>query len=289
MGIALSALTEIQQAGYLAKGAALLDIGSSNLYSASEEGIRSFLSHFGVKMPSDKVIQRLSKGSGYDPVRGGTNDSFVGELLELAGLEYLAFDIADGYKTEIFDLNRQEVSARDRERFDVVVNFGTTEHLLNQLNAFKTIHDACKVGGVMIHNLPACGWIDHGYITYTARFFFDLASCNGYEIERLSFEGPLPGKNLYDSSRDFLPYFPSLQKTLNQVKGSPLEHMIVPDIALTVYFKKVKADKFFTTMETTTSVGKIYLNEAKNRSLPQKAAIATLVKAAVNKLSSLKK
>jgi hypothetical protein len=45
-------------------------------------------------------------------------------------------------------LNHEPTPQKFVGDFDLVVNFGTTEHLLNQYNAFKVIHDATKVGGV---------------------------------------------------------------------------------------------------------------------------------------------
>jgi hypothetical protein len=33
------------------------------------------------------------------------------------------------------------------------VNFGTTEHVANQLNAFKLIHDLAAKGCIMVHTL----------------------------------------------------------------------------------------------------------------------------------------
>ncbi|WP_417798466.1 hypothetical protein [Terasakiella pusilla] len=258
MGITLSALKNMQEMGYVESGVKFLDIGSSNLYSAHLKELREFLSAFkDVRNLSDEDIERLSKGSLYDPVKGGLNESFVGELLEWVNIDYQSFDIADGYKTKIFDLNKQEIDAEHFEKYDVVANFGTTEHLLNQMNAFGAIHDATKVGGVMIHEVPACGWIDHGYITYTARFFYDLATANKYEIDHLAFSGPLPGKKLYDSVHAFKSYFPSFEKTLKEAP-EVLKEMQIPDISIFICLKKKKSGKFITSLETSTSVGDVY-------------------------------
>src|SRR3990172_13378955 len=108
-------------------------------------------------------------------------------------MEYLAFDIAYGYRTTILDLNCAVLPASLQKRFDLVLNFGTTEHILNQLNCFKVIHDATKVGGYIYHSLPAVGYVNHGYITYTGRCFFDVAGFNEYELVACWFDGPSGG------------------------------------------------------------------------------------------------
>ena len=66
-------------------------------------------------------------------------------------------------------------------RFGLVTNFGTTEHIANQLNAFKVIHDLAAVHGVMMHHLPAQGMLNHGLVNYNPKFFWMLARSNGYK------------------------------------------------------------------------------------------------------------
>ncbi|OBI36264.1 hypothetical protein A5709_16865 [Mycobacterium sp. E1386] len=67
-------------------------------------------------------------------------------------------------------------------RFDVCINNGTSEHVFNQANCYKAIHDHTAPGGVMIHWTPCLGWIDHGFYNIQPGFFHDLATANGYEI-----------------------------------------------------------------------------------------------------------
>ncbi len=125
MGITLKKIADLQRCGVLPAGGRVLDIGSSNLYSATAIDINSFLDSYGIKA-SPELIEKLSAGSAYGP-NGGLNESFVGELLELVGIKYLAFDIADGFKTKFFNLNNQSLAWKHRGAFDTVLNFGTTE------------------------------------------------------------------------------------------------------------------------------------------------------------------
>lgn len=67
-------------------------------------------------------------------------------------------------------------------QFDVVINNGTAEHVFNIAQVFASIHAACKVGGLMIHDAPFTGWIDHGFYCLQPTLFYDLAAVNGYEM-----------------------------------------------------------------------------------------------------------
>jgi len=185
MGIAFSMIEKLQDLGLFGAGrVSVLDIGSSNLYSASAEGIQRFLATHGVASTPEltQFANRLADGSAYDAVHGGTNGAFVGELLEKACMKYAAIDIADGYRTTILDLNHANAPPDLLDACDLVLNFGTTEHLLNQYNAFKVMHDSTKVGGFIVNSLPCVGYSNHGYFTYTPRCFFDLAGYNEYEV-----------------------------------------------------------------------------------------------------------
>jgi SAM-dependent methyltransferase len=263
MGISFWALDRLRSINALPAGASVLDIGSSNLYTATRAELRDFLVWYGKDENTDEFasfLDRIANGSAYSPTVGGSNNSFVGELLERAGLRYLSLDIADGYRTEIFDLNRRSLDDNLRGTFDAVINYGTTEHVLNQLNAFRVIHDAAKPGAYMVHSVPAVGYADHGYFTYTPRLFLDIASYNGYELVSCEFQGPTTGKGLFGIVQIYQTYFPALSETLKQADCSEFSNSNVPDIGISVVFRKKNNAGFCVPMEMSTSVGDISAN-----------------------------
>jgi hypothetical protein len=76
--------------------------------------------------------------------------------------------------------------------FDLVTNFGTTEHIEpNQFEPFLHIHNLCKVGGIMIHEVPVFGhWPGHCRYYYDENFFLYLSEKNNYDIlemERINY------------------------------------------------------------------------------------------------------
>jgi len=91
-----------------------------------------------------------------------------------------------------------------RERFDLVINHGTVEHIFNIAQVFKTIHDHCAVGGLMIHEAPFTGWIDHGFFCLQPTLFCDLATANGYQIRLLTIEVIHPLQIIQAESREHI-------------------------------------------------------------------------------------
>jgi SAM-dependent methyltransferase len=114
-----------------------------------------------------------------------TPESPSGRLLWSAfGMQSKSVDI-DGGDIRI-DLNKGHVPWRYRGAFDFAVNAGTTEHVANQGNAFAAIHDLVRPGGLMVHQVPAYGNIDHGFFGYQPKFFHRLSKANDYEVAQLT-------------------------------------------------------------------------------------------------------
>jgi hypothetical protein len=100
---------------------------------------------------------------------------YARELYEWLGFHYSAIDI-DGSPGSIpLDLNYDDVPAQELGKYQLVTNFGTTEHAANQLNAFKIIHELTSLGGIMVHAVPAQGFFNHDLVNNNPRFFWLLA------------------------------------------------------------------------------------------------------------------
>lgn len=89
-------------------------------------------------------------------------------------------------KPEAYAIQKDLREPLNMGEFDSVTNAGTTEHVTTKkgfYNAFKNIHEACKIGGVMVHENPQTGnWKGHGEHYMTEGFYIDLATDMGYEI-----------------------------------------------------------------------------------------------------------
>lgn len=120
------------------------------------------------------------------------------DYFELLGIEHISIDIIEHQKCIYTDLREPF----DLGEFDIVTNFGTCEHIDGSLYIpFKNIHNACKPGGIMIHENPATGhWPGHGQHYFTMGFYTAIAKTCGYVIEDLCEEfamgNTLDGKNI---------------------------------------------------------------------------------------------
>lgn len=185
MGIAgadLVMMMKLHDTGRLNRGARILDLGAQNLFCrGSEHLVSAFINKFSPGLAVDAAkLQALANGA------------YAGELFTLVGFKYRCLDVFEAPNGIVFDLNFDVVPGDMREAFDLVMNHGTTEHLLNQYNAFKCVHEFTAPGGVMIHSLPFQGYVDHGFFSYSGKFFNRLAEFNGYEMVDLGFSESAP-------------------------------------------------------------------------------------------------
>jgi hypothetical protein len=159
--------------GHVPVGAHIAELGTQQLKAAPDE-VLSFVRFFrdrGVSVSvSDSEAAEMGSGA------------YLGRLLKAVGFQYTALDIFEAADTRVFDLNIQFVPEDLRARFDLVTNYGTTEHVLNQMLAMRSIHDLVKPGGIIHHDLPMGGYYLHCYFVYRPGLLHDLASANGYDL-----------------------------------------------------------------------------------------------------------
>jgi len=158
---------ELHRRGELPQGGALLEIGEANWYGdiAPPEEIATDLKQFLWQAESRELL----------PFH--TVKAIYRWLLKCKKIDSIDFD---GPTSEKRDLNTAEVSKACN--YDVVINHGTAEHIFNVANVFRLMHDQCKSGGLMIHESPFTGWIDHGFWTVQPTAYYDLAHANSYDM-----------------------------------------------------------------------------------------------------------
>ena len=67
------------------------------------------------------------------------------------------------------------------QQYDTVFDGGCLEHIYNVPQALVNISNACKIGGQIIHILPANNYCGHGFYQFSPELFFSLYSeRNGY-------------------------------------------------------------------------------------------------------------
>jgi hypothetical protein len=149
-------------------------------------------------MPEEAVfsfIRKIRPDFDRKEIAGGLPSNSFGvvyacEMWHRCGLEYLSYDVTEAPYSKVFDLNFHTVPHEDRHSASIVTNIGTTEHIANQLNAFRTAHDLLKVGGVAIHSVPFTGMLNHGLVNYHPKFFVSLIINNRYRLRAAQLSGP---------------------------------------------------------------------------------------------------
>jgi hypothetical protein len=112
------------------------------------------------------------------------------ELFRDSPYRYRCLDLYPGEFTIVADLNSYSVPERERAQFDLITNIGTTEHVTDQVNAFRVMHDFGKVGTRFAHSVPFTGYLNHGLYNYNPLFFVFLSAANEYEIQTMGLSPP---------------------------------------------------------------------------------------------------
>jgi SAM-dependent methyltransferase len=155
--------------GFFRMPAAIADIGCQQLSHSKNKNVRTFAEYFG-RPVDEKVLAAFD------------HYSYMGDLYRAAGFDYVSLDIVDAPYVFHFDLNTDQIPSLLRGRYDIVINSGTSEHVLNQLNALKAIHDLAKPGGLIYSMFLLNGFGSHGLLRYCSRFVELLAAANKYDV-----------------------------------------------------------------------------------------------------------
>ena len=240
----LPLLRKLKQQGHIANGSAVIEIGAQQLDDSFIKATRDIAivgRLFGALMPPPAFT--------WTGARSDT-DLLAGAPLARAfwtwlGLDYASIDI-DGSPGSIpLDLNYDEVPTEFIGKYDVVTNFGTTEHVANQLQSFKIIHDLAAAGALMLHVLPAGGMLNHGLVSYNPKFFWMLGRSNGYKIAFMSMGWSARDPGLPKDLQDFLALY-------DRDAASQFADFRMPESSLVVALQKVFDTPFVAPLDVPT-------------------------------------
>ena len=117
------------------------------------------------------------------------NDSGIGDdvLFRSLGFDQVVTTDNDDFESAdvIFDLNSSGPPPELLNRFDVILDCGTLEHIFDLPNALNNICRMLKTGGRVIHISPSSNHIDHGFYMFSPTLFFDFYSANHFEINTI--------------------------------------------------------------------------------------------------------
>ena len=138
-------------------------------------------------LKGDKLMEWL-KVNGIILPKGGEQHpkGVVSKLFwESLGFNHTSIDMNGLDGSLKLDL-RKELPKDLHNKFDIIYDGGTGEHVDNQYMCFKNVHDITKIGGIMIHVLPKVGHFpDHCQYYFTKDSFNVLEDLCNYKKIRL--------------------------------------------------------------------------------------------------------
>jgi hypothetical protein len=133
-------LRELRERDLLPQGGRILEVGAANWYGDADPKI---ISKDMDEICPFAVVRQLYKTL-------------------FASTEIVSID-TDPAAPGAFPHDLNVLACGSGDRYDVSFNHGTAEHIFNIANVFRVMHDATVEGGLMIHEAPFTGWIDHGF------------------------------------------------------------------------------------------------------------------------------
>jgi len=170
----LSLYTQLKNVGAFDGIGSVVEMGSQIVWCADKALLLGLYEAFGKSPPSESEMQPYL--STPETARAPSR-----RLHESLGFKYDCVDIDGQFGALVLDMNFDSVPPDRRGKYDLTTNHGTTEHVFNQLNAFKLIHDFTARDGLMLHALPFTVHLEHGFFNYQPNLFDALARFNSYK------------------------------------------------------------------------------------------------------------
>ena len=152
----------------------VVELGSQGVWCPDRRLLTGLFEAFGRPVPPSKELDIYINAT-------GTGHAASRHLHEKLGFQYDCVDIDGNFGSLTLDINFDSVPLQSRGKYGLTTNHGTTEHVLDQRNAFKMIHDFTKAGGLMLHALPFTVHLEHGFFNYQPNLFDALARYNSYQ------------------------------------------------------------------------------------------------------------
>lgn len=172
----LALYADLKTSGRLEGIDSVAELGSQTVWSQHPERLRALFAAFGRPLPPPAAFSTFISSGG----RGAASSRSLHGYLGFK--RYDCIDIDENCGALPLDLNFDAIPDAYRGQYGLITNIGTSEHILNQSNTFKAIHDLTAPGGLMLHVSPYIGWPEHGFFNYQPNFFQAIARYNSYEV-----------------------------------------------------------------------------------------------------------
>ena len=231
MGLGIAAVQntlELYNLGYLKNSKSIIEIGSQELHLKKED-LKQLFNNAGLK--SD-LVNKYPNINNW-PERPRCSAKYFYESLGIK--EYQCMDINADYDAIVHDLNKPFEDKSKFNKFDIVTDHGSCEHVFNIAECYRTMHNLAKPGGYII--IAQAVWKGNGYFKFDESFFEGIAAANNYKIIFNSYVLSNKDKTINGSDHQF--HIPRNRELFNVLDFSKLE-----DLNIYGVLQKTKEDKF---------------------------------------------
>jgi len=158
----------------------ILTLGKQDIFINENELIGIYEEYSYEHQKEGSGIERLSRKPELAKSSLISDDFLFGTL----GFDIVKSSDASDYEGAdlIVDLNSNGIPEDLNEKFDVIFDGGTFEHVFHVPNAFNNVFKMLKPGGRIIHIAPSSNHIDHGFYMFSPTLFWDYYNANKFDI-----------------------------------------------------------------------------------------------------------
>lgn len=216
MGYGIAAVQktlELYNSGLLKNSNNVIEMGAQELHLKKED-LQQLFYKAGLK--SDFIEERLNW-----PSKPGCSSKCLYESLGIK--EYQCIDISGKGDAIVHDLNKPFEDQSKFNKFDIVTDHGSCEHVFNIPECYKTMHNLTKLGGYIIITQ---GFLSkNGFYNFDELFLEEVAAVNNYKIVYNSYVVDAGEKTKNGSNYDF--HIPMNQESLNKVDVTKLKTVFI--------------------------------------------------------------
>jgi len=230
MGIDLSLASLLLELKYLEKlkdVKNVLEIGSQELHLKKDD-LKELYNQVGL---DDKLLDNHSNLDNWPDEPRESAKKFYNDL----GIkDYTNIDLTGEHESIPLDLNKELTDKSLFNKFDLVTDFGSCEHVFNISECYRTMHNITKVNGIII--IDQIVFKGNGYFLFNRGFLEGLAAANKYKILYSAYK---IGTGTKTSAGSFKTYrVPLVEDILKNF------HNYDTEIGITMVFQKIEDKEF---------------------------------------------
>ncbi len=229
MGIDLSAAALLLELRYLKKFdnvKNVAEIGSQELHFKKDD-LKELYEQVGL---DEKLLDKYLNLNNWPNEPRESSKIFYNDI----GIKhYTAIDLNGEHDSIPLDLNKELMDKNLYNKFDLVTDFGSCEHVFNISECYRTIHKITKVNGLII--VDQAVFKGNGYFLFDRGFLEGIAAANKYKILYAAYSIDTKTKTVAGSSKKYrVPLVEDVIKSLKDYES----------LGITMVFQKTEDNEF---------------------------------------------